>query len=162
MLKETNKWVLNMTKTIKYSEYTKNLLDKINEAESKGEPKSKIQSDIEKDLSETIDHDSEVIAEIKYKRKIFNIYFAIVLIIFVVSYAMVAYFLNMVFESENCLIREGYLEATDRSINTKTISIIIAATITQVGAAFFAIAKFLFATKDNNNNGESNSKEDAK
>lgn len=136
----------------RYSDYTKKIFEKINEVNARGEigekEQKKIEAEIAEDISKKISHD----VDIEFKRKIIRSYFWIVILIFVISYGAVIYFLKEIFETENCLIRELYLDPKDRSINSTTISIIIAATITQVGAAFFAISKYLFSHKDDKDN----------
>lgn len=76
------------------------------------------------------------------------IYSISILLLFAASYAAVIYLIHNVFSVETALIREKLLSPSERSINSTTIMAMLAATVTQLGVAFFAVTKSLFSEKN--------------
>lgn len=112
----------------------------------------KIISDIEN--SSTNEEKKEIlIAEVdkeakkKFKEKVSNTLFITITILFIISYIVLAIFIYEVFCSERKMIMESFMEAEHRSINSTTVSIMITATLTQIGITFGLLAKFAFSSK---------------
>lgn len=91
---------------------------------------------LEKKVSETISE--EVSRRAKY-------WFAgFVFLVFLISHAAAFLFIYYVFNTENVLIEQGVLSAKDRSITSLTISALIGSSFTEVGAAFYLVARYIF------------------
>jgi cbb3-type cytochrome oxidase subunit 3 len=107
-----------------------------------------LESGVEKETAIKISEESsktlQDMEQTSFKSK--RLYGLIIVCLFLISYALTFYILYRVGKSENDLIRRGFLNAVDRSINGTTISALLAATITQAGLAFYAVTKHLFPT----------------
>jgi hypothetical protein len=80
----------------------------------------------------------------KYSRTMRLIFIIAILVFFSASYFFAYKFIDQILTSEMSLITAKLLEAKDRSINSITVSALIAATVTQTGIAFYAVARYLF------------------
>lgn len=85
-----------------------------------------------------------VITENKLKNRLQWTYAFCILILFLLSFSLVASALYFTFNAELDLIKSGILKPEDRSINATSISALIASTIAQSGAAFYFVSKKLF------------------
>lgn len=87
--------------------------------------------------------------ENKFSRWTRGAFILAIIIFFSGSYLFAYKFINQIIDSEMILISQKLLDAKDRSINSVTVAALIAATVTQTGLAFYAVAKYLFNNKTN-------------
>lgn len=70
-----------------------------------------------------------------------------IVVFFVASYLFSYYFIDRIVSLETDLISKKLMNPDARSINSLTVSALIAATVTQTGLAFYAVTTHLFGSK---------------
>jgi hypothetical protein len=87
------------------------------------------------------------IVDEEYKKKLQEKCYNLILSLFTASYIILIATLSIVYFTEISLIKSNLLSAENRSINSMTVSALIAGTIAQTGIAFLTVTNFLFKEK---------------
>jgi len=127
------------TETINYKNYIEKIISEVSSSDSDEKKKEVIVKEVNSEVKKRADE--------KFKQKISNFLFWIITGLFVISYIALSVFIYYVFCTEKEMIVEGFMDAEFRSINATTVSIMITATLTQIGLTFALLSRYAFSPK---------------
>ena len=84
--------------------------------------------------------------ERKFSIGIKVIFSVAILCLFGMSYYFAFNLIEKILAADIDLIGRNLMKATDRSINATTVSVLLAATVTQTGLALYTVTKYLFSS----------------